>query len=124
MEKKTAVIDRATLLASSGTAALATLLMGATKSKKGWLCCDPIDLTYENPNAMKSTKHSKSSSPCPKTINGVRLVTQKSNQPCQPNLSGWTNLGLISNAQLDGDDQDGHKGIKQSFGYNVWVYMR
>jgi len=123
--KKTATtIGRGTLLLSGGTAALASLLLGATKSppKKGF-CCDPIDLSYETTNNAATLKRLKNAKNAPTLLKGVKLVAAHMGDPSQPVLSGWTGIGLIPSAKVDGDDQNG-KGVNQPLGYGVWVYTK
>jgi hypothetical protein len=117
-------IDRGTLLLSGGTAALATLLMGATKAmpKKGF-CCDPIDLSYETTNGSAMLKKLKSAKGAPTMLKGVKLVAAHMGVPNQPVIAGWTGIGLIPAAKVDGDDQDG-KGVNQPLGYGIWVYTK
>jgi hypothetical protein len=117
-------IDRGTLLLSGGTAALATLLLGATKTppKKGF-CCDPIDLSYETTTGPAALKKLKSAKGAPTVLKGVKLVAAHMGDPSQPVLAGWTGIGLIPSAKVAGDDQNG-KGVDQPLGYGVWVYTK
>ena len=110
-------IDRGTLLVSGGTAALATLLMGATKGRpKKVTCCDPIDLTY----ATTGSKRKKTAT----SIQALKLVANVPPQANQPALPGWKSIGQIASAEVDGNDQNGNKGIHQPLGYGIWVYIQ
>lgn len=123
MKKTDTTIDRGTLLLSGGTAALATLLMGAAKAKpRMGFCCDPIDLSYETTNsqAMKKPKRAKGATTM---LKGVKLVAAHMGVSNQPVIAGWTGIGLIPAAKVAGDDQNG-KGVNQPLGYGLWVYTK
>ena len=124
MKKPAPTIDRGTLLVSGGTAALATLLMGAVKAKpKTGFCCDPIDLSYETTNGQAMMKTNKRAKGAPAMLKGVKLVAAHMGVPNQPVLAGWTAIGLIPAAKVAGDDPNG-KGVDQPLGYGLWVYTK
>lgn len=124
MKKTATTIGRGTLLLSGGTAALATLLMGATKAMpKKVFCCDPIDLSYETTNSPAMLKKLKSAKGAPTMLKGVKLVAAHMGDPTQPVIAGWTGIGLIPSSKVDGDDQNG-KAVNQPLGYGVWVYTK
>lgn len=110
-------IDRGTLLVSGGTAALATLLMGATKGRpKKVTCCDPIDLTYTT-TILKRKKTATS-------IQAVKLVANLPPSPTPSPPTGWKTLGLIASAKVDGKDLNGPPWRNQPLDYGIWVYFQ
>lgn len=123
-------IDRATLLKSGGTAALATLFAGSLEANAD-ACCAPIDLTYDSTafglTAALEQHYAQRALP----PHGIRLLKARAPTPPPKIGGGWTPLFLIPNAQASGVDENGQgHGLEGKFeppqrlNYGIWVYTR
>jgi hypothetical protein len=117
-------IDRATLLKNGGTAAVATLLMGALEGRAD-ACCSPIDLMYtDDPPQMAATSTTRKKS----ASTPVRGLWLWSDGATPAPDSTWTLIYSIPSAHVNGHDENGaphgQNGKARPLGYTISVYVK
>ena len=121
MKNTESKIGRGTLIKGGGTAALATLMMGALEGRAA-ACCSPIDLTFtDDPQVAAMTRRKGAASP----IKGLRLWSTGAT-PTAP-AAPWTLLFSILNSHINGKDENkvnhGKNGHPKPLYYTIDVYV-